>query len=100
MTFKEKVFAVARSIPRGETLTYKQVATKAGKPCAYRAVGNILNTWIESVWKSKTLNSKQDIRIKLKASKTLWCALFRFFARYLDPHIAFLRICILHFDIS
>lgn len=30
-------------IPKGSVLTYKQVAEKAGRPLAYRAVGNILN---------------------------------------------------------
>ena len=44
MNFKEKVFAVAREIPKGETRTYKEVAQLAGRPKAYRAVGNILNT--------------------------------------------------------
>lgn len=43
-TFKEKVFDVVRKIPRGKTMTYKAVATKAGKPNASRSVGNILNT--------------------------------------------------------
>lgn len=42
--FSEKVFAVVRKIPQGSTLTYKQVAVKAGHPRAFRAVGNILNT--------------------------------------------------------
>lgn len=32
-----------RRIPRGKTLTYKEVARMAGSPRAYRAVGNILN---------------------------------------------------------
>ncbi len=41
--FKDKVLAVVKTIPRGKTLTYKQVAQKAGSPRAYRAVGNILN---------------------------------------------------------
>lgn len=41
--FKEKVFAVVKKIPKGNTLTYKQVARKIGKPNSYRAVGNILN---------------------------------------------------------
>ena len=41
--FKEKVYAVVAAIPRGETLTYKEVARRAGRPRAYRAVGNILN---------------------------------------------------------
>lgn len=43
MTFTEKVYTVVKRIPKGTVLTYKQVATRAGKPKAYRAVGNILN---------------------------------------------------------
>lgn len=42
-SFKEKVFQVVRRIPRGKVLTYKEVARLAGRPRAYRAVGNILN---------------------------------------------------------
>ena len=42
--FKEEVFSIVRRIPKGKTMTYKQVAAKAGRPRAYRAVGNILNT--------------------------------------------------------
>lgn len=42
-SFKEKVYFVASKIPRGQVLTYKQVAKLAGNPRAYRAVGNILN---------------------------------------------------------
>ena len=44
MTFRESVFKVVRQIPKGKTLTYKEVAKKAGSPNAYRAVGNALNT--------------------------------------------------------
>lgn len=44
MSFKQKVFAVVRRISRGKTLTYKEVALRAGRPKAYRAVGNILHT--------------------------------------------------------
>ena len=43
MTFKEKVYAVVRRIPKGEVLTYKEVAKRVGRSKAYRAVGNILN---------------------------------------------------------
>lgn len=43
-TFREKVFEVVKKIPRGQTMSYKQVAKLAGNPHAYRAVGNILNT--------------------------------------------------------
>ncbi len=43
-SFKERVFNVVKTIPKGEVLTYKQVAKKAGSPNAFRAVGNVLNT--------------------------------------------------------
>jgi O-6-methylguanine DNA methyltransferase len=40
--FSGKVLAVVKNIPRGKTMTYKQVARLAGRPNAYRAVGNVL----------------------------------------------------------
>jgi len=43
MSFSEKVYAVVKKIPKGRVLTYKEVAKRAGKPLASRAVGNILN---------------------------------------------------------
>lgn len=43
MSFKEKVLKIVSKIPKGSTLTYAQVARKAGSPKASRAVGNILN---------------------------------------------------------
>jgi len=42
-TFKNRVFKVVHQIPKGQTLTYKEVAQKAGSAKAYRVVGNILN---------------------------------------------------------
>ena len=42
-SFKEKVLEVVKNIPKGKTMTYSEVAKKAGSPKAYRAVGNILN---------------------------------------------------------
>ncbi|MAZ41157.1 6-O-methylguanine DNA methyltransferase [bacterium] len=48
MTFKEKVFNIVKGIPEGETLTYKEVAKRAGSPNAYRAVGSILGTNYDS----------------------------------------------------
>ncbi len=42
--FRNKVFAVVKKIAPGHTLTYKQVATRAGNPLASRAVGAILKT--------------------------------------------------------
>lgn len=41
--FSQKVYEVVRQIPKGETLTYKEVAALSGSPGAFRAVGNILN---------------------------------------------------------
>lgn len=41
--FRERVLRVVRLIPRGKTLSYGRVATLAGSPLAWRAVGNILN---------------------------------------------------------
>lgn len=43
MSFTEKVYKVVAEIPKGRTLTYKEVAKLAGSPRAFRAVGNILN---------------------------------------------------------
>ena len=43
MFFKEKVFKATKRIARGKVSTYKEVAKLAGRPRAWRAVGNILN---------------------------------------------------------
>ncbi len=40
--FARKVYTVVLSIPLGEVRTYKWVASKAGKPKAARAIGQIL----------------------------------------------------------
>ena len=41
-TFTEKVRDSVRKIPKGKTMTYSQVAAKAGSPNAARAVGSIM----------------------------------------------------------
>jgi O-6-methylguanine DNA methyltransferase len=41
--FKDNVYNVVKKIPRGKTLSYKDVAEEAGSPRAWRSVGNILN---------------------------------------------------------
>lgn len=41
-TFTEKVYTVVAKIPKGKTMTYAEVAQKAGSPRAVRAVGSIL----------------------------------------------------------
>ena len=51
--FSEKVIHVVSKIPEGKTLTYKQVAKKAGNEKAARAVGNILNKYYLECIKNK-----------------------------------------------
>lgn len=41
-TFEQKVKSIVSKIPKGKTMTYKEVATKAGSPNAARAVGSIM----------------------------------------------------------
>jgi O-6-methylguanine DNA methyltransferase len=40
--FAKKVYKIVLSIPLGEVRTYKWVAQRAGRPRAYRAVGQVL----------------------------------------------------------
>ena len=40
--FREKVLEVVKNIPKGKTLSYKEVAEKAGSPRAYRKVGSLM----------------------------------------------------------
>jgi O-6-methylguanine DNA methyltransferase len=48
--FQDKVRAVVRQIPKGQVMTYKQVAYAAGKPGAARAVANTMaNNYDETV---------------------------------------------------
>jgi len=42
-TFTQRVYAVVAKIPRGKTMTYGEVARRAGNPRAARAVGNIMH---------------------------------------------------------
>jgi methylated-DNA-[protein]-cysteine S-methyltransferase len=41
-TFTDKVRDIVRKIPRGKTMTYKEVAAKAGNPGAARVVGSVM----------------------------------------------------------
>ncbi len=43
-SFTERVRDVVRKIPKGKSMTYKQVATRAGNPKAARAVGAIMRS--------------------------------------------------------
>ncbi len=40
--FSERVYEVVRHIPRGQTLSYGEVAVAAGSPGAARAVGTLM----------------------------------------------------------
>jgi len=41
-SFRDRVLAVVRRIPKGGSMTYKEVARRAGNPKAARAVGAIM----------------------------------------------------------
>lgn len=41
--FAQRVYAVVAAIPKGKTLSYKEVAQRAGRSNAFRAVGSIMN---------------------------------------------------------
>ncbi len=43
-TFTDKVRNIVRNIPRGKTMTYKEVAAKAGNPGAARVVGSVMKS--------------------------------------------------------
>jgi methylated-DNA-[protein]-cysteine S-methyltransferase len=42
-TFSSRAYAVVAKIQKGKTMTYKQVATKAGNPLAARSVGMLMS---------------------------------------------------------
>ena len=50
--FKARIIKIVAGIKRGNTLTYKEVARRAGNPKATRAVGNILNRYFRECMKS------------------------------------------------
>jgi O-6-methylguanine DNA methyltransferase len=74
-TFTQKVYNIVSKIPKGKTLTYKQVAKKAGNEKAMRAVGTILSKnfdakipchrVIRSDGKTGKYNRGEDNKIKL-----------------------------------
>ena len=41
--FEREVLVATFEIPKGKVSTYKRIAEKVGRPCAYRAVGNALH---------------------------------------------------------
>ena len=49
--FQKMVWLEITKIPKGETITYKELATKIGKPKAYRAVASACakNTLLEII---------------------------------------------------
>ncbi len=41
--FRKRVYRVTQKIPKGKTMSYKEIARLAGFPRAWRAVGNVLS---------------------------------------------------------
>ena len=62
-SFKEKVISIVKAIPKGETLSYGEVARRAGNPNAARAVGMIM-----SKNKDKTMPCHRVVRSDGKPS--------------------------------
>lgn len=48
--FADRIAKVVLGIPKGRVLTYKRVAELTGRPKAYRAVGNFLNSYDPNIW--------------------------------------------------
>ena len=83
-TFTEKVRAIVAKIPKGKSMTYKEVATKAGNPKAARAVGAIMRSNYNRdipchrvVMSNGTLGSynrggENKKRAMLRAEKAFW----------------------------
>jgi len=42
ISFKDKVLNIVKNIPKGKTMSYKEVAARAGNINASRSVGNIM----------------------------------------------------------
>ena len=42
ISFKDRVIQVVKKIPKGKTLSYREVAELSGSPKAFRAVGSIM----------------------------------------------------------
>ena len=61
-SFKERVFSVVAKIPKGEVLTYKEVAGRSLSPRAARAVGSIM---------AKNYNLKVPCHRVIKSDGTL-----------------------------
>jgi len=60
-SFTQRVLAVVRAIPEGETLSYQGVAALAGSPKAYRVVGSIMKAnYDETVPCHRVIRSNGD----------------------------------------
>jgi len=83
-TFTDKVRAIVAKIPKGRTMTYKEVATEAGNPKAARGVGAIMRSSYNRdipchrvVMSNGTLGSynrggENKKRAMLRAEKAFW----------------------------
>jgi methylated-DNA-protein-cysteine methyltransferase-like protein len=49
-SFAQRVSAVVRDLRRGEVISYREVARRAGYPAAARAVGNVLANSVGLPW--------------------------------------------------
>ena len=70
-SFKNEVYRMVASIPRGRVSTYKEVARAVGRPTAARAVGSVLhhNTDFEHVPCHRVVKSNGQIGGYVKGVK-------------------------------
>ena len=58
--FQRSVFNEIKKIPKGQTISYKQLAENIGRPTAYRAVSKCM--WQKSRPKDYTMPSSSKIK--------------------------------------
>jgi methylated-DNA-[protein]-cysteine S-methyltransferase len=44
--FRKKALEILARVPYGKTISYQQLAAKAGSPQAHRAAGSACSTWL------------------------------------------------------
>jgi O-6-methylguanine DNA methyltransferase len=72
-TFSDKVRDIVRKIPKGKTMTYKEVATKAGNPKAARAVGAVMRSNYDPsiTLPSRRCERREDARLQPRCAHPL-----------------------------
>jgi hypothetical protein len=73
LTFKEKVIKIVSNIPKGKTLSYKEVAKKAGNENGARAVGMIMSKVFLVIVLFEAMELWEDITACKEMIKVYFC---------------------------